>query len=57
LLEARATAGECDLVVHAFLGARTVGFLYDPQTRRFRPDTRHGEPLDDAALRALRLAR
>jgi hypothetical protein len=54
LLEARAAAGDCDLVVHAFVGARTAGFLYDPVTRRFIPDTRRGVKLTDAELRSLR---
>jgi DNA-binding beta-propeller fold protein YncE len=55
LLEARAAAGECDLVVHAFLGARTVGWLYEPSSGRFLPDVAHGARLTDGALRALRL--
>jgi len=54
LLEARAAAGECDLVVHAFFGTRVFGFLYEPSTGMFLPDTRHGVKLTDRALRALR---
>jgi hypothetical protein len=54
LLEARAAAGECDLVVHGFLGVRSSGFLYEPSTGKFVPDTRHGVKLTDHALRALR---
>jgi hypothetical protein len=50
LLEARAAAGECDLVVHGLLGARAAGFLSDT----FLPDTAHGAKLTDHALRALR---
>ena len=55
LLEARAAAGECDLVVHAFLGARAVGWLYEPASGRFLPDTARGARLTDGALRALHL--
>jgi len=54
LLEARAAAGECDLVGRVFLGARSLGFLYEPGTRKFVPDTTHGVPLTDQALRAFR---
>jgi DNA-binding beta-propeller fold protein YncE len=54
LLEARAAAGECDLVVHGFFGTRVFGFLYDPATRTFLPDTLHGMAMTDAGLRALR---
>jgi DNA-binding beta-propeller fold protein YncE len=54
LLEARAAAGECDLVVHGLLGARVLGFLYEPSTGKFLPDTAHGARLTDHALRALR---
>ena len=53
LLEARAAAGECDLVVHGLLGARVAGFLYEPSTGKFLPDTAHGAKLTDRALRAL----
>jgi hypothetical protein len=41
-------------VVHGFLGARSLGFLYEPATGRFVPDTAHGVKLTDRALRALR---
>jgi YVTN family beta-propeller protein len=54
LLEARAAAGECDLVVHGFFGTRVFGFLYEPATGMFLPDTRRGAKLTDHALRALR---
>jgi hypothetical protein len=54
LLEARATASECDLVVHGFLGARSFGLLYEPRTGTFIPDTARGRALSDPALRALR---
>jgi DNA-binding beta-propeller fold protein YncE len=54
LLEARAAAGECDLVVHGFFGTRVFGFLYIPASRTFLPDTRSGMAMTDAGLRALR---
>jgi DNA-binding beta-propeller fold protein YncE len=54
LLEARAAAGDCDLVVHGVLAVRPVGFLYDPAAARFVPDTARGAALGDAALRSLR---
>jgi YVTN family beta-propeller protein len=51
LLEARAAAGECDLVVKGFVDARARGYFY--AGGKFTTD-RAGEPaLDDAALRAL----
>jgi hypothetical protein len=54
LLEARGAAGDCDLVVHGFFGTRVFGFLYEPSTGLFLPDTRRGVKLTDRALRALR---
>jgi hypothetical protein len=54
LLEARAAAGECDLVVHGFFGTRVFGFLYVPSTGAFLPDRRHAAKQPDASLRALR---
>jgi DNA-binding beta-propeller fold protein YncE len=53
LLEARAAAGECDLVVHGQAGGETVAFLYDPGARRFIPDRTRRRPVSDADLRAL----
>ena len=53
LFEARAAAGECDLVVHGQARGRAVGFLYDPATARFIPDRAHKQPVADADLRAL----
>ncbi len=53
LLEARAAAGECELVVKGVVHGRAVGFLYDGTTGAFAPDTRRARPLDDARLRAL----
>jgi DNA-binding beta-propeller fold protein YncE len=54
LLEARAAAGECDLVVHGFFGTRVFGYLYEPSTGTFLPDALHAMKLTDASLRALR---
>ncbi|HXJ19359.1 MAG TPA: hypothetical protein VMT03_03930 [Polyangia bacterium] len=53
LFEARAAAGECDLVVHGQVHGKTVGFLYDPASGRFIPDRAHKAPVADADLRAL----
>jgi DNA-binding beta-propeller fold protein YncE len=53
LLEARAAAGECDLVVKGRLHVRTAGFLYDPSTATFRRDIARSPVLTDGALRAL----
>jgi hypothetical protein len=55
LLEARAAAGECDLVVDGLLGDRRFGMLYEPRTGTFIPDVAHGAKLPDRALRAIRL--
>ena len=53
LLEARAAAGECDLVVHGRWRDDVVGFLYDPAGGRFIPDRARLRPQADGALRAL----
>jgi len=53
LLEARAAAGECDLVVKGVVHGHAVGFLYDPTTGAFAPDTRRAGPIGDRRLRAL----
>jgi DNA-binding beta-propeller fold protein YncE len=53
LLEARAAAGECDLVVQGLFGGRVAGALYDPAAVRFIPDTASGAALTDAALLSL----
>jgi DNA-binding beta-propeller fold protein YncE len=53
LFEARAAAGECDLVAHGQLHGRAVGFLYNPTTGRFIPDRAKDAPVADADLRAL----
>ncbi len=53
LFEARAAAGECDLVVHGQVHGKAVGFLYDAATGRFIPDRARQRPVADADLRAL----
>jgi hypothetical protein len=53
LLEARAAAGECDLVVKTVLHRRETGFLYDPASGRFRRDVARARPLSDGRLRGL----
>jgi DNA-binding beta-propeller fold protein YncE len=53
LLEARARAGECELVVKGVVHGRAVGFLYDPTTGAFAPDSRRARPLSDRRLRGL----
>lgn len=53
LLEARARAGDCDLVAHGLIGSSSVGFLFDVASRHFLPDTAHARSLRDAELRAL----
>jgi DNA-binding beta-propeller fold protein YncE len=53
LLEARARAGECDLVVSGFVGDRAVGYLFDPSSGTFQPDRARSADLGDAALRGL----
>ena len=50
LLEARALAGECDLVVKSADGH---GYVYAPVTATFTPDRKHGTALIDSALRGL----
>jgi hypothetical protein len=53
LLEARAAAGECDLVVKGFARHRHVSFLYEPATRSFVPDKARARRRSDAVVRAL----
>ena len=53
LLEARAAAGECDLVVHGIVRGAAVGFLFSPAMGRFAPDRARGRVLADADLRGL----
>jgi hypothetical protein len=49
LLEARASFGECDLIVKGSVG----GFLYVPASNAFAPDRARGPLLSDRALCAL----
>jgi hypothetical protein len=53
LLEARAAAGECDLVVKGVIFDDAIGFLYQPATRSFRPDRRRWSSWTDHAVREL----
>ena len=53
LLEARAVAGDCDLVVHGVVRGAPVGFLFVPATGKFAPDRAYGRLLSDSGLRAL----
>jgi DNA-binding beta-propeller fold protein YncE len=53
LLEARAGAGECDLVASGWIHQRRVGFLFHPATGTFVPDRRRGRWLASDELRAL----
>jgi hypothetical protein len=50
LLEARARAGDCDLVARA---SSARGYLYVPATGRFRPNRATAPALGDAAFRLL----
>jgi DNA-binding beta-propeller fold protein YncE len=51
LLEARAVAGECDLVVHGVLGGSPAGFLFVPASGTYTPDRAGRPPLSDVELR------
>jgi DNA-binding beta-propeller fold protein YncE len=53
LLEARAVAGECDLVVKGVNQGNQVAFLFDPSTSKFKPDTSQAPSLTDRAVRGL----
>jgi hypothetical protein len=53
LLEARARAGEADLVVHGVVFGEPVGFLYEPTSGKFIPDVARGLRVPDKLLRAL----
>jgi DNA-binding beta-propeller fold protein YncE len=55
LLEARAAAGECDLVVKGMIGHHPVSFLYSPSTKTFTPDTGFGRAWGDPGVRELAL--
>jgi DNA-binding beta-propeller fold protein YncE len=54
LLEARAAAGDCDLVVHGrMVRDGSVGYVYEPATATFVPDRVRRRAVPDPALRAL----
>ncbi len=53
LLEARAAAGECDLVVKGFFLGSEIGFLYDPTSGTFIADKAATPHVGDAGLRLL----
>jgi DNA-binding beta-propeller fold protein YncE len=53
LLEARAAAGECDLVVKGVIFDDAVGFLYQPATHTFKADRTRWARWNDAAVREL----
>src|SRR5262249_16927233 len=53
LLEARAIAGDCDLVVKGRRSGRAVGFLFNPVTRSFQPDVARAPLVSDAGLRQI----
>jgi hypothetical protein len=53
LLEARAVAGDCDLVAHGLVHGAPAGFVFDPATGVFLTDRAHHRPLSDSRLRAL----
>jgi len=52
LLEARATAGECDLVVKGIVNGQASGYLYNPQQNAFN-SVPSSASFSDTALRAL----
>ncbi|WP_438025001.1 hypothetical protein [Sorangium sp. So ce233] len=51
LLIARASAGECDLVVKGRMGGEERGFLYQPSDGTFRRNRAGSAAISDAALR------
>jgi DNA-binding beta-propeller fold protein YncE len=53
LLEARAAANDCDLVVHTQVDDRPAGFVYDAASARFVPDRARRRPVADIDLRDL----
>jgi DNA-binding beta-propeller fold protein YncE len=53
LLEQRAAADECDLVVTAVMEGRQAGFLYQPGSNSFARDRANTPALAEAAVRAL----
>lgn len=55
LLQARADAGECELVVKGSSWGEPLAYLYDSRSKRYSPNTRYGVPLSEASLRRLAL--
>jgi DNA-binding beta-propeller fold protein YncE len=53
LLEARAAAGECDLVAKGMVFGIPVAFLYAPASGAFQPNRAHAGTVSDQAMRAL----
>jgi DNA-binding beta-propeller fold protein YncE len=53
LLQARAAAGECDLVVHGVLRDEQVGFLFQPESGLFLPDSLRAKSCSRSVLGAL----
>jgi DNA-binding beta-propeller fold protein YncE len=53
LLEARAAAGECDLVAKGMVFGIPVAFLYTPASGTFQPNRAHARSATDQAVRAL----
>jgi len=54
-LMAQAVAGSCDLAVKGSVGGAERGYLFDPTTSQFLPDSILEDPLGEAALRGLLL--
>jgi hypothetical protein len=52
LMEARATAGDCELVAKARIGGEERGFLWT-NNGKFKRDKKNVPPISDAALRAI----
>jgi YVTN family beta-propeller protein len=50
-LVAQATAARCDLIAKGVLGGVAKGFVFDPGTQRFVPDSLAEPPVDEATLR------
>jgi hypothetical protein len=50
-LIAQAEAGSCDLVVKGVVGGVAKGWVYDPSTNAFEPDSIVEGPVSEAALR------
>jgi YVTN family beta-propeller protein len=53
LLESRAAAGECDLVVKGTVFGEHLAFLYTPATGKFSPNRAKAPPWTDDAIREL----